>query len=105
MSQLLEPLLSAVFLFFATLGTGLIPVMYMSKLAEKGDSGMGYLKYVSDFGIGMLLGTSCLLVIPEGVEKFGDKGGRGFGISLLLGFMILYGLDRFLHALLSLIHI
>lgn len=99
MSQLLEPLLSAVFLFFATLGTGLIPVMYMSKLAEKGDSGMGYLKYVSDFGIGMLLGTSCLLVIPEGVEKFGDKGGRGFGISLLLGFMILYGLDRFLHAL------
>ncbi len=100
MRLLIETLLSATILFFGTLGTGFIPIVYMNKLIEKGNGEMKYLKYISDFGIGMLLGTSCLLVIPEGVERFAESGsGRGFGISLLLGFLILYGFDRFLHAL------
>lgn len=69
----------------------------MNRLGEN-ETGFKYMKLTSDFGIGMLLGTSCMLVIPEGVDKFANAS-RSFGFSLLLGFLVMYGLDRFVQQL------
>lgn len=71
MSKFGLAVLTALFLFVATFIIGLIPITYMNRLGEN-ETGFKYMKLTSDFGIGMLLGTSCMLVIPEGVDKFAN---------------------------------
>lgn len=61
------------------------------------------LNYLSTFSMGMLMGTSVLLVIPEGVlslyealaEDSRDVAPSILGFSLFLGFVLLYILDNF----------
>lgn len=53
-----------------------------------------YIQILSYFGVGMLLGTSFMLVIPEGVNECLANDGN-VGLNLLIGYLIVYLLDRF----------
>ncbi|KAG7194270.1 uncharacterized protein KQ657_004997 [Scheffersomyces spartinae] len=78
-----------------TYGAGVIPLNW--KVMEL------KLNYLSTFSMGMLMGTSVLLVIPEGVKSLYDAiaddsrdvAGSIIGFSLFLGFVLLYILDNF----------
>ncbi|EJS41693.1 atx2p [Saccharomyces arboricola H-6] len=112
-------ILLASFLLIATFLIGLIPLYYINKqksaiLADQegGDSASdistnantqtsnsgssGYrvkIAVLSQFGIGMLLGTSFMLVIPEGIKACVENNGN-VGVNLLIGFLGVYILDR-----------
>lgn len=53
-----------------------------------------YLTAFSLFGVGMLLGTSFMLVIPEGVYSCLEHDGN-VGLNLLIGFLAVHLLDHF----------
>lgn len=52
-----------------------------------------YITTLSQFGVGMLLGTSFMLVIPEGIKACLEHNGN-VGLNLLIGFLVVYILDR-----------
>lgn len=83
-------LLLAVFLLAATFAIGLIPLYCLNHGISDNDSYVGVL---SQFGVGMLLGTSFMLVIPEGVRACLEHGGN-VGLNLLIGVMVVYVLDQ-----------
>lgn len=52
-----------------------------------------FIAIMSKFGVGMLLGTSFMLVIPEGIKSCVEHDGN-VGLNLLIGFLAVYLLDR-----------
>ncbi|CAI4051444.1 hypothetical protein SKDZ_15G2290 [Saccharomyces kudriavzevii ZP591] len=112
-------ILLASFLLIATFLIGLIPLYYIDKQKsalisdqERGDSTSNLstntdiqtgnnesssyhvkVAVLSQFGIGMLLGTSFMLVIPEGIKACVEHDGN-VGVNLLIGFIGVYVLDR-----------
>lgn len=52
-----------------------------------------YITILSQFGVGMLLGTSFMLVIPEGVKACLEHNGN-VGLNMLIGFLVVYILDK-----------
>lgn len=60
----------------------------------------GYIALLSYFGVGMLLGTSFMLVIPEGIKECIKHDGN-VGLNLLIGFLAVYLLDRFVQILIG----
>ncbi|EDO17869.1 hypothetical protein Kpol_1043p59 [Vanderwaltozyma polyspora DSM 70294] len=84
-------------LLIATFSIGIIPLYWMNKNINGNDANK-YIGILSQFGIGMLLGTSFMLVIPEGVKSCVEHDGN-VGLNLLLGFLIVYLLDRGVHIL------
>lgn len=90
-------LLLALFLFLATFGIGWLPSYYVGKgLAHREK----YIAMLSQFGVGMLLGTSFMLVIPEGVAACTEHGGN-VGLNMLIGCLVVYILDRVVQILMS----
>lgn len=87
---LIEILLTATFFLLATFGIGLIPIFYVNRKVSNEDK---YVVFLSLFGIGMLLGTSFMLVIPEGVHACLQNDGN-VGLNLLIGFLAVYLLDK-----------
>ncbi|QLQ81978.1 hypothetical protein HG537_0G02320 [Torulaspora globosa] len=83
-------LVLAFFLLVATFTIGWLPTQYLSRGVASTNRWIGIL---SRFGVGMLLGTSFTLVIPEGVDACLQHNGN-VGINLLIGFMVVYMLDR-----------
>lgn len=61
-----------------------------------------HLNLISVFSMGMLIGTSLVIVIPEGIDTLDESSSnlshsvksRYIGISLLFGFMIMYLIDN-----------
>lgn len=90
-------LLLALFLFVATFAIGWLPSYYVGNGVAKQDN---YIAILSQFGVGMLLGTSFMLVIPEGVTACTEHGGN-VGLNLLIGFLVVYILDRIVQILMS----
>ncbi|KAH3898943.1 related to Metal homeostasis factor ATX2 [Saccharomycodes ludwigii] len=92
-----ELLLTALLFHVATFLIGMIPLMFYKKWKEQQynpNSKINFIfKYLSQFGIGMLLGTSFMLVIPEGVYSVIENGGN-VGLNILTGFLIVYLLDN-----------
>ncbi|CAI4064094.1 hypothetical protein N7582_002578 [Saccharomyces uvarum] len=112
-------ILLAGFLLIATFLIGLIPLYYIDKqkrsivIDQEGDDSnsdistnaniqtnnsaiSGYrvkIAVLSQFGIGMLLGTSFMLVIPEGIKACVEHNGN-VGLNLLIGFLGVYIIDR-----------
>ena len=81
---IIEILLTATFFLLATFGIGLIPIFYVNRKVSNEDK---YVVFLSLFGIGMLLGTSFMLVIPEGVHACLQNDGN-VGLNLLIGFLL-----------------
>ncbi|CCK72819.1 Mn(2+) transporter ATX2 KNAG_0L02000 [Huiozyma naganishii CBS 8797] len=81
-------------LLLATFLCGLIPLCWMG--ARDGTS----LDKLAQFGVGMLLGTSFMLVVPEGIRECQEHGGN-VGLDLLVGFLVVYLLDRIVQLVLS----
>lgn len=86
-------LLHAFLLFILTIIIGLIPFYLIKKTVFKHDQ---YMMILSLFSIGMLLGTSFMLVIPEGMKLCLENGGN-VGLNLLLGFLIIHLFDQIIH--------
>lgn len=83
-------LLLAFSLLVATFAIGWLPSYYVTNGVGSRDK---YIAILSQFGVGMLLGTSFTLVIPEGVSACLEHNGN-VGLNLLIGFMGVYVLDR-----------
>ncbi|CAR24536.1 Mn(2+) transporter ATX2 [Lachancea thermotolerans CBS 6340] len=91
MSVTLSEVLVTAFLFLTVVfAIGLVPI-YLVGRRDAGES--KYLAMFSLFGVGMLLGTSFMLVIPEGVEACLEHNGN-VGLNLLIGFMVVFFLDN-----------
>lgn len=87
----------SIVLLLATLGIGIIPVYWI----EYGGNNTDYIiAILSQFGVGMLLGTSFMLIIPEGVRECVENGGN-VGFDLLVGFLVVYLLDRWVQTLMK----
>lgn len=60
------------------------------------------IRLISSFGIGILVGTALIVIIPEGVETLYSVGNpedqetyrRAIGISLVIGFVLMFLVDR-----------
>ncbi|KAA8904525.1 hypothetical protein TRICI_005470 [Trichomonascus ciferrii] len=61
------------------------------------------IRLISSFGIGILVGTALIVIIPEGVETLYSVEGdaddqetyrRAIGISLVIGFVLMFLVDR-----------
>lgn len=113
----LNVLVVSVLLLVATFIIGLLPLFWLSRKGLNlkdinNDSGIleddelldhrqeTYIQVMSHFGVGMLLGTSFMLVIPEGVNECLANDGN-VGLNLLIGYLIVYILDRFTGLLLN----
>ncbi|CCF57882.1 hypothetical protein KAFR_0D02350 [Kazachstania africana CBS 2517] len=86
-------------LLVATFAIGMIPIYSI----HKGSDSRNHEKYIavlSQFGVGMLLGTSFMLVIPEGIRECVENGGN-VGLNLLIGFLVVYLLDRLVQFLMK----
>ncbi|QNP98317.1 YALIA101S06e08504g1_1 [Yarrowia lipolytica] len=86
-------LLLSLIMGVAAFVAGLLPVILPLSPAK--------IRAISALGMGILLGTSLIVIIPEGVETLynetGEDNGSGapaVGISLLLGFLIMYLIDN-----------
>lgn len=88
--SLTQVLVLAFFLLVATFAIGWLPTHYVGQGIGNRDK---YVAILSQFGVGMLLGTSFTLVIPEGVNACLEHDGN-VGLNLLIGFMVVYMLDR-----------
>lgn len=86
-----EVILTAIFFLVATFAIGVIPIYFFKKKLDTDDM---YLTAFSLFGVGMLLGTSFMLVIPEGVYSCLEHDGN-VGLNLLIGFLAVHLLDHF----------
>ncbi|SCU83427.1 LAMI_0C03180g1_1 [Lachancea mirantina] len=88
-ATLSEVLITAFFFLVATFVIGLSPVFIVR---HKGYHDK-YIGKLSLFGMGMLLGTSFMLVIPEGVKACLEHHGN-VGLNLLIGYLCVHLLDR-----------
>lgn len=89
-------LLLSLIMGVAAFVAGLLPVILPLSPAK--------IRAISALGMGILLGTSLMVIIPEGVETLysdpgqpGEEKGSGapaVGISLLVGFLIMYLIDN-----------
>lgn len=71
-----------ILLFLGTFAIGVLPLYYASRSpSEKA------LALMSQLGLGMLLGVAFMLVIPEGLERAGEKYA---GLDLLVGFLVTF---------------
>ncbi|CCH58706.1 hypothetical protein TBLA_0A09180 [Henningerozyma blattae CBS 6284] len=84
-------ILLAILLLVATFAVGIIPLYWLGHNSNKNSD--KYIYMLSQFGIGMLLGTSFMLVIPEGIKACVEHDGN-VGLNLLVGFIGVYLLDR-----------
>lgn len=83
-----------VFMFIASFAVGLLP----SRLKISNEN----FNYISLLSMGILIGTSFQLIIPEGIEVLYEsedaatieKNPRYIGMSLLLGFFIMFLIDN-----------
>ncbi|CEP60750.1 Mn(2+) transporter ATX2 LALA0_S01e18096g [Lachancea lanzarotensis] len=90
--QVLEILVTGFLFLSVVFAIGCVPIYYVKKRSSM----MGeqvYLTMLSLFGVGMLLGTAIMLVIPEGIEACLENRGN-VGINLLIGFLVVYCLDQ-----------
>lgn len=98
--SLFQVVLMALVLLVATFAIGYLPLYWSIRNAgadgttivddEKRDQ---MVTVFSQFGVGMLLGTCLMLVIPEGIVECLEHGGN-VGLNLLTGFLVVYVLDR-----------
>lgn len=84
-------LLLSLIMGVAAFAAGLLPVVIPLSPAK--------IRAISALGMGILLGTSLMVIIPEGVEtlyseKTDASGAPAVGISLLVGFLIMYLIDN-----------
>lgn len=93
-------LLLAFILLVATFAVGTIPVYYMGQTSENSHQNSNYIYLLSQVGIGMLLGTSFMLVIPEGIKACLEHDGN-IGLNLLIGFLGVYVLDRIVQVIMK----
>lgn len=89
--SLAEVLVTAVLFLTVVFAIGLVPIYYVKKNANRQEQ---YLTMFSLFGVGMLLGTAFMLVIPEGIDACLEHKGN-VGLNLLIGFLVVYFLDNF----------
>ena len=97
----------SVLLLVCTFAIGLLPLYWISRRgldiasADDGEYPQAtVVQIMSQFGVGMLLGTSFMLVIPEGVTECLAHDGN-VGLNLLLGYLAVYLLDRLTHILMQ----
>ncbi|SCU77541.1 LADA_0A00980g1_1 [Lachancea dasiensis] len=92
MSASIVEIIVTSFLFFAVVSAiGCVPIYYVKNTQSLGNE--KYLGILSLFGVGMLLGTAFMLVIPEGISACLEHEGN-VGVNLLMGFLVVYALDR-----------
>ncbi|CCD25360.1 Mn(2+) transporter ATX2 NDAI_0F00410 [Naumovozyma dairenensis CBS 421] len=100
--SILGVFLMSTVLLIATFLIGLVPLYYVKKqnsnLASKKSNQM--IGILSQFGVGMLLGTSFMLVIPEGIKSCLEHDGN-VGLNLLIGFLVVYLLDRLVQLIIN----
>ncbi|SCU85325.1 LAME_0D00936g1_1 [Lachancea meyersii CBS 8951] len=94
--QILEIFITSFLFLTVVFAIGCVPIYYV-KNRESSEEQL-YLGMVSLFGIGMLLGTAIMLVIPEGIDACLEHDGN-VGINLLIGFLVVYFLDQVASAL------
>lgn len=97
----------SILLLVCTFAIGLLPLYWVSRRGldiENADDGVyrqdTFVQIMSQFGVGMLLGTSFMLVIPEGVTECLAHDGN-VGLNLLLGYLAVYLLDRLTHIIMQ----
>lgn len=88
-------ILLSLVLLIATFAIGLLPLVW-----SQTQRAQNMIAILSQFGIGMLLGTSFMLVIPEGVSECLEHNGN-VGLNLLIGFLAVYILDRISQVIMS----
>lgn len=93
-------ILLAILLLVATFSIGCLPFYYININSTYSNTQNGFLKVFSQFGVGMLLGTAFMLVIPEGIKARTEEGGN-VGFDLLAGFIGVYLFDRLGHSIMS----
>ncbi|SMN17900.1 similar to Saccharomyces cerevisiae YOR079C ATX2 Golgi membrane protein involved in manganese homeostasis [Maudiozyma saulgeensis] len=105
--NMLQVLLMALALLVLTFAIGSLPIYWFSQgsnsTIEQFNGKSKHEKYInvlSQFGIGMLLGTSFMLVIPEGISECLEHGGN-VGLNMLMGFLIVYLLDRIVQSIMK----
>ncbi|CAK9437749.1 uncharacterized protein LODBEIA_P21270 [Lodderomyces beijingensis] len=90
-AQFIQLLVITVSIVVATLVAGVIPVKFTNVTDTK-------LTYLTQFSIGVLLGTAFLIILPEGVEVLNesgyDWGAESIGYPMFLGFTMMYVLDK-----------
>ncbi|KAG5356030.1 Zinc transporter ZIP9 [Yarrowia sp. B02] len=82
-------LLLSLIMGVAAFAAGLLPVLLPLS--------PGKIRAISALGMGILLGTSLMVIIPEGVDTLyteSEGGSAAVGISLLVGFLIMYLIDN-----------
>lgn len=91
--QCLELLAITIAIGIATFGASLLPVKYSSALSQ---SKLTYLTY---FSSGVLLGTSFLIILPEGIEVLADADSEtnttSIGYPMLIGYVLMYIIEKF----------
>lgn len=100
-SDMIVLLLLTTIMGACSFAAGMLPLMI--SLSEE------RLKLVSTLGMGVLMGTSLIVIIPEGVETlYGGSGGTGestesgggasshsfVGLAMVLGFLMMYLIDK-----------
>ncbi|CAB4256261.1 similar to Saccharomyces cerevisiae YOR079C ATX2 Golgi membrane protein involved in manganese homeostasis [Maudiozyma barnettii] len=106
-ANMLQVLLMALALLVLTFAIGSLPIYWFSEESNgtneefTGKSKhVQYINVLAQFGIGMLLGTSFMLVIPEGISECLEHGGN-VGLNMLVGFLIVYVLDRIVQSIMN----
>ncbi|AMD21044.1 HEL237Wp [Eremothecium sinecaudum] len=87
--QLLKICGIAVLILIGTFCIGLIPIYLVNGRLRSSER---LFRATSLFGVGMILGTSFMLVIPEGISECKDES--AYGISMMAGFLFVYIVDQ-----------
>lgn len=106
-SNMGQVVLMALALLILTFTIGILPIYWFSQKNNSENIGISgslnnerYINILAQFGVGMLLGTSFMLVIPEGINECLEHGGN-VGLNMLLGFLIVYLLDRIVQSIMA----
>lgn len=90
MNSLIQLIIALAVMMVVAIGGGLIPIKFGGKLP-----GFNYFSY---FGMGILIGTSLVIIIPEGVktmfEAVANPPGWYIGLPLVVGFVAMYFQDN-----------
>ncbi|AGO12702.1 AaceriADR229Cp [[Ashbya] aceris (nom. inval.)] len=89
MLELIGALIVALLIFFSTLIIGCIPIYLLDKRARRTQ---GLPSAIANFGVGTLLGTALLLVIPEGIEVC--DADDNYGLDLIIGYLVMYFMEK-----------